>query len=574
LGVSTDDIHAVRQHMEVVRVRPGQQVFAEGDLGDGMHVIASGAVHFQRRSSTVRTLGPGEFFGEMSLFDPKALRVASAKAVEHTTLLRLGRDSFLELTRERPDLMVGMLREFARRMNRHAKEIDSLRHLLQEVILPVGIALSTERHIERLLERIILVAKQLCRADGGTIYLISDAFLHFSVMSCDSLGIAVGGTSSEPVNVPPLRLINEDGSPNLTNVASYVAHKGESMNLPDVYEASEFDFSGTRAFDQAQSYRTKSVLTTPLKDHEGRVIGVMQLINATDEDGQVIAFGPFQHILVESLASQASVALNIQNLLERQRELLKVEHDVEVGRQIQSDFLPEALPQPQNWEVDGRFRPALQVAGDFYDAFPVKSGQIAFVIADVCDKGVGAALFMALSRSLIRAFSWLENSTHRLEGAHTEPITLANDYITRFHGKMNMFVTLAFGLLDPETGTLRYINAGHCPPIVVGADGTIKHRLMPTGPAVGVIPDIVFKTSEVVLAPGDILLAFTDGVTEARGPQGAFFTEKRLFGVVKESVPTTAAGLLDRIDEALHAHVAGAAPSDDITMMAIRRLEP
>ncbi len=200
------------------------------------------------------------------------------------------------------------------------------------------------------------------------------------------------------------------GEPNYHNVSTYVAITGHSVNIPDIYHAQDFDFSGAMEFDKRTGYQSISNLTVPLKNHLGEVMGVIQLFNAQIAGTkQVVPFNAYQQLVVESLASQAAVSLNTQELLRRQEILVKIEHDVQVGRQIQADFLPDVLPQPEGWEIEAFFQPAREVAGDFYDAFLIDDDQIGFVIADVCDKGVGAALFMALSRSLIRAFGWINS---------------------------------------------------------------------------------------------------------------------------------------------------------------------
>jgi sigma-B regulation protein RsbU (phosphoserine phosphatase) len=439
---------------------------------------------------------------------------------------------------------------------------------LINVILPMGIALSGERNFDRLLESILMQAKAACNADGGTLYLREDNSLRFAIMRNDSLCIATGGTTGKETPQRDLPLYDETtGQPNYHNVASYVALRGHSINVPDIYSAQDFDFSGTRAFDQRNNYRSISTFTAPLKNHDGEEIGVLQLLNAQDpQTGQVIPFNSYMQQLVEALASQAAIVLNNRMLLERQKELLRYEHELQISRQIQASFLPHELPQPPGWEIVADFHPAHEVGGDFYDAFYLKGGRkLYLVIADVCDKGVGAALFMALSRSLLRAFAELATSEADLKS----PIELTNAYILRNHMQANMFITLFFGVLDPATGLLTYVNGGHNPPVIIGSTG-VKARLRPTGPAVGMFPDIEFKVQQVSLELGDILFAFTDGVTEARDANGRFFTEARLLQLLEQPA-SSAAALLNRIEESVRAHIAATNQYDDITMIAARR---
>src|SRR6056297_376701 len=148
----------------------------------------------------------------------------------------------------------------------------------------IGVALSAEGSTERLLERILESARELTNADGGTLYLRGDEdSLHFEIMLNDSLGIRLGGTSGEAIGFEPLPLYDEAGRPNHTMVAAHAALEKVTVNIPDAYEAEAFDLSGTRAFDTKTGYRSKSFLTVPMVNHEARVIGVLQLINARSE---------------------------------------------------------------------------------------------------------------------------------------------------------------------------------------------------------------------------------------------------------------------------------------------------
>lgn len=392
-------------------------------------------------------------------------------------------------------------------------------------------------------------------------------------MNTDSLNVAMGGTTGQEIPFQPLRLYDETtGEPNNHNVATYVALQGHSVNIPDVYRTEGFDFSATKEFDQKNGYRSISSLTVPLKNHVGEVIAILQMFNAQDSiTGQVIPFDSYQQLVVESLASQAAVALNTQMLLRRQQKLLKFEHDLQTGRQIQADFLPRKLPQPSGWEIVARFQPAREVAGDFYDAFNLSHDKIGLVIADVVDKGVGAALFMALCRSLLRAFAeWHSPSLLPADARVLDAVKLTNDYIAKNHADLTMFATLFFGVLDPHTGLLTYINGGHDSPAIVSPTGGVKVRLMPTGPAVGMLPDMDFDIRQVILEPGDILMAFTDGVIDARDPNGKSFAKEGLLTLLEQPA-SSATALVDCIEANLQTHIADADQFDDITLLAVRR---
>jgi sigma-B regulation protein RsbU (phosphoserine phosphatase) len=273
-----------------------------------------------------------------------------------------------------------------------------------------------------------------------------------------------------------------------------------------------------------------------------------------------------------------------------------LEHEMEIARQIQASFLPEELPHFPGWEIAARFQPARQVAGDFYDAFPlVQNRRLGLVIGDVCDKGVGAALFMALFRTLIRAFAqqhyalrWMGDLADLSNDAPAQPVNrerpvlpsigssalknameLTNNYIATTHGSASMFATLFFGVLDPTTGLLLFANGGHEYPMLVNSAG-VKGQLATTGPLVGLFPGAHFDIRTVCIEPGDTLVAFTDGVTEARNSQGELFGCERLCTLLERPV-STAAELLGRIQADVEEYTGGADPSDDITLLAVRR---
>ncbi len=197
---------------------------------------------------------------------------------------------------------------------------------LVERLLEIGTALSAEKDTPRLLEMILLGAKEITHADGGTLYRVSGDHesLEFAIIRTDSLDIAMGGTTGNQITFPNLPLHREDGTPNTNMVAACAALERVTINIPDAYENTTYDFSGTRTFDESTGYRSKSFLTVPMANHENEVIGVLQLLNKLDpESGEVVPFSPEDQRLVESLASQAAVALTNQQLIANLRELFE-----------------------------------------------------------------------------------------------------------------------------------------------------------------------------------------------------------------------------------------------------------
>jgi sigma-B regulation protein RsbU (phosphoserine phosphatase) len=284
------------------------------------------------------------------------------------------------------------------------------------------------------------------------------------------------------------------------------------------------------------------------------------------------------------LRARLSAALDRRRL----RDAESLTREMEVARNIQRDFLPESLPLAMGVQLEAALQPARQVSGDFYDAFVLApSGTIVMVVGDVCDKGVGAALFMALFRSLIRASAdpvgggaiQMIGGRRTLVRQSLEAATPAdlltrvagftNDYIARLHGRTNMFATVFLGALTPMTGQYDFVNAGHEPAIVVAPDGTMR-ELRPTGPALGLLPEQTFGAGEGRLERGHSIFAFTDGVVEARNPAGEAFGGERLRAALLAN-NTTAANLVRGVTRVLHAFTGPAEPHDDLTLLAAMR---
>jgi len=266
----------------------------------------------------------------------------------------------------------------------------------------------------------------------------------------------------------------------------------------------------------------------------------------------------------------------------------RLAREMEVARNIQRDFLPESRPIAMGVQLEAALHPAREVSGDFYDAFLLPpAGTIVLVVGDVCDKGVGAALFMALFRSLIRASADpVQGGAIQMIGGRrtlvrqalesatpadllTRVASFTNDYIARLHGRTNMFATVFLGALDPGTGQLDYVNAGHEPALVIGTGGGIQ-ELRPTGPALGLLPDRLFTAGVATLEPGHGFFAFTDGLVEARSPAGEAFGAQRLRDALRGNT-ASAATLVRGVLDALQAFTGPAEPHDDVTVLAASR---
>ncbi len=344
-----------------------------------------------------------------------------------------------------------------------------------------------------------------------------------------------------------------------------------------------------------QPYTVGSALAVPVLRADN-LLGIITLLH--DKPGQ---FNQETADLMLLTAGQIGSALENARLYSKlddsYRSLEQAKHKIETyskalhaemekGRKIQRDFLPTQIPQLPGWEIAFYFHPARQVSGDFYDAFLLPGDLVGLVIADVCDKGVGSALFMALFRSLIRVFSGQIN----LQGVsvpgsdHHSPdstgdqlyqalhaVSLTNDYIAQEHGEEGMFATLFFGVLDPQSGKLTYVNGGHEALILFNQSG-IKERLKATGPVVGMMTEMEYSVQQVQMEPDDFLIGYTDGVTEAMSPENKLFSKNRLLSLL-EKPAVSASQLIEQIKIEIFKHIGDAPQFDDITMIAVHRLK-
>ncbi|HET6595985.1 MAG TPA: GAF domain-containing protein [Anaerolineales bacterium] len=267
--------------------------------------------------------------------------------------------------------------------------------------------------------------------------------------------------------------------------------------------------------------------------------------------------------IITGIAQQAALA--IQNDL-LQKEMVvreRLETEVQLARQIQQTFIPETLPQFADWELAARWKTARQVGGDFYDVFDLPNRRLGLFIADVADKGVPAALFMALTRTLVRA------AVTELESP-AEAMKRVNDLLIP-DTKQGMFVTAIYAVLNMEKNELTYVNAGHNPPLWIKCNGEIE-RLRRTGIALGAAEEVVFDQRTIPLEKDDNILLYTDGLTESFNNDGEFFGEERLIESIQTNRCSSASELLDVVETALLNFVQDMPPADDLTMLVLRRV--
>jgi sigma-B regulation protein RsbU (phosphoserine phosphatase) len=328
-----------------------------------------------------------------------------------------------------------------------------------------------------------------------------------------------------------------------------------------------------------QPYTVRSAMAVPIiRDNE--LLGILTLLHSKPG-----IFHQGTVDVMEVTAGQLGLALESAKLYSKLDEYSRaLDAELEKGKQIQKEFLPHELPRLTGWDIAACFHPARQVAGDFYDGFVLPNGCLAVVIGDVCDKGVGSALFMALIRSLLRVFTGKISLSGVSISAGDRPataevdvevetalgaVTSTNEYIAKEHGDQGMFATLCLGIINPQTGLLAYVNAGHLPLVIIGKSG-VRAFLNATGSSVGIDSVSRYRSAIARIEPGEVLVGYTDGVTEAMSPDEVLYTKERFFSLL-ERPASSATDLVERVKTDLFSHIRHAPQSDDITMIAVHR---
>ena len=404
-----------------------------------------------------------------------------------------------------------------------------------EEVNAIGRELSAMLELDPLLHRILRAAIELTHSEEGAFFLMEeeDNSLVFSVVE--------GG----PPDLVGMRI------PAGTGIVGRVAATGQPLIVNDVQQNPHW----LDVVDLSRDHTTRSILAVPLMKGD-QCLGVLEVINRVD--GQPFHRQDLTGLI--ALTQQAVVAMETARLHQAEIAKQRMERELSVARLIQQTLLPQDLPALDHWNVTAYYQPAREVGGDFYDFVYFPNGKIGFIVADVTDKGVPAALVMATTRTLLRA------AAERLETpgavlARTNDV-LVNDIPPK------MFVTCFYAILDPATGHLHYANAGHDLPYRYTANGV--EELRARGMPLGLMPGMQYEEKETVLAPGEYVLFYSDGLVEAHDPAGEMFSFPRL----QELLATQSdAGKLKEFLLAQLALFTGAdwEQEDDVTLVTLQR---
>ncbi len=306
--------------------------------------------------------------------------------------------------------------------------------------------------------------------------------------------------------------------------------------------------------------KSPSLLALPLS-MKGDVLGVMVLEETATSRRSRQKTRRLE--IITGIAHQAALAIQSDLLQQEMAERERLERELQLAHEIQQTFMPSQPPSLPGWELAFAWRAARQVAGDFYDFFELPGQRLGLVIADVADKGMPAALFMALTRTLMRAAALEETSP-------AAALARVNDLLVP-DAQSGMFVTVFYAVLSLETGELAYANGGHNLPLLLRSRTGELEQLSKGGMALGVLEGAQLEEHAVSLEPGDSLILYTDGVTEAFSPEGDMYSEERLWATVQAAASRSAQAMLDGIDDSVVAFIGDAALSDDRTLVVLRR---
>ena len=335
-------------------------------------------------------------------------------------------------------------------------------------------------------------------------------------------------------------------------IIGWVAANGEPLLANDVAHEPRYEPD-----PEAVLRSTRSELAVPLKV-ETRVLGVLDV-----QSNRLNAFDKDDLFVLQTLADQIAVAIEEARLYQETLARQRLEQELALAAEIQSSLLPESPPVIPGWEVAAFWRPALEMAGDFYDFLTLTEGRYGFVIADVSDKGIPAAIFMAVARSSIRA-----SVLGRRPPA--EALERANALLLK-DTRTDMFVTLCYCILDPARGALVYVNAGHTPPLMYRYATGQAEYLMSRGIVLGAIEPIHLEEQETEMGPGDVLVLYTDGVTEAINRAEEDFGEERLAEVVRQVHAQSPADIINSIIAAVTAFAGDMQQFDDFALVVLKR---
>jgi phosphoserine phosphatase RsbU/P len=551
--LSDAEFAAVEHKLSRREFRPGEPIILDESYGEEVFFLVQGRVRIVKTttagdSQMLAMLHPGDCFGEMEVIAGRP-RAASVVAVDPCETYSLAKADFEELLHGSPGFAYRLLQvlsirvrslnyHFIRETNRKLQQTAVEFHKLEQLIDATRKVNST-LDLNELLDIILDMSLEIVECERGTVYLVDE--------QANELWTKVSrefqGTGRVEIRLPIGK-----------GIAGYVAATGDLITIPDAYMDPRFN----PEFDKQTGFRTRSILCMPMRNKDGKIIGVFQLFNKrtgefSDDDGKII----------DALSVHASLAIENARLYAQEREKIRMEGELKAAREVQMSLLPKTLPRVAGYDFAAAMLPAEQVAGDLHDFIELDDRRLGLCLGDVSGKGLPASLLMAHVQATMR------DQAHTAAGAG-DCVGRANALLYRSTGA-EKFVTLFYGILDRERHLFTYSNAGHEQPFLVSRNGDVR-RLGAGGVVLGIMETFPFEEESVALEPGDTLVVFSDGVTDSADPQSERFGEHRLKEVLQAHTELDAGAIRDAIMRAAVRHAGSAAQADDMTLMVVKRL--
>lgn len=516
----------------------GQELFflVEGRVKI-VHCTKSGA------ELMINLLHPGDFFGEMELIDGRS-RTSRVVAEDDCVVYCLEKAGFAELSEANQAFALRLMQvlsirlrslkqtfiaELERNEQRQKKEETKL-----NLIIDAAQIVNSTLELHELVDVILETSLRLLDADRGTVYIMDEK-------QNELWSLIYKGPEQIKIKLHPGQ-----------GIAGYVGAIGDTVNIPDAY----LDHRFNPEVDRLSGYRTKTILCLPMKNREGKIIGVFQLLNKhtgafTTEDEQ----------LLSAFSIHAAIAVENARLYAQERERVAMEKDLLAAQEVQKTLLPRRIPKVSGFQFAASSIPAKNVGGDLYDFITIDEKRIAFCLGDVTGKGLPASLLMANAQATLRSNTYSDITPRQC--IERSNVLLYNTTAP------DKFVTLFYGVIDTRDGSLTYTNAGQEHPMLIGRDGSVK-RLSAGGIPLGLLGSAPYNEERIVPDVGDVIVLFSDGITEAANASNELWGEEALASVIEGSRLEEPQVILERILDAVRLH-AGAAPQwDDMTLMVIK----
>ena len=426
---------------------------------------------------------------------------------------------------------------------RARKRTDSVttngKHLVRRLLSLIDASklLNTTLNLDQLLPIILELTTKNLNADRGTIYLIDHT-------KQELWSRVVKGKELVEIRLP----IG-------TGIAGNVAKTGKTINLKDAWKDKRF-FSGV---DMKSGFQTKTMLCMAMKNRQGKIVGVFQVLNKRRG-----VFDREDELFLKAFSDHVVLAIETAWLHQEILEKELVEKEIHIAASIQQKLIPKELPRIPQYELDGIALPSKTVGGDFYDVIPVKDGRFVIVVADVSGKGIPASLLVSTLHASLHAYIQMELSLSEL-------VRKLNETVHR-NTTPDRFITLFIGVLDPQDHTFSYVNAGHNFPLLIGKEREKMQMLESGGMPLGMFGAVEYQTKSVELQDNDVLVLYTDGVTEAMNKSLIEYGDERFQECLRKHILLSAPELKAKVVTDVQRFTSGEPQSDDLTLMVVKRL--